>query len=96
MSQVLELGLHEFSLPKQSGFHGLGDILEFLASLPSTEEIIALRPSPVLQEQINALLEKQRQGSLNEVEQQQWQQYEYVEHLVCTAKTNAFLKLKAA
>lgn len=96
MPQVLELGLHEFSLPKQSGFHGLGEVLEFLACVPTPDEIIALRPSSVLQEQVNALLEKQRQGSLSEVEQQQWQQYEYVEHLVRTAKANAFLKLQAA
>ena len=95
MPQVLELGLHEFSLPKQTGLHGLGEILEFLASVPTPDEIIALRPSLVLQEQVNVLLEKQRQGLLSEVEQQQWQQYEYAEHLVRTAKANAFLKLQA-
>ncbi|MBF8276793.1 MAG: hypothetical protein HW390_1866 [Candidatus Brocadiaceae bacterium] len=73
----------------------MSEILGFLASVPTADEIIALRPSPVLQEQVDALLEKLRHGMLSEVEQQQWQQYEYVEHLVRTAKANAFLKLKA-
>ncbi len=96
LPQVLELGLHEFTLPKQNGFHGLGEILEFLASMPTPEQVMALRPSDSLQTQINELLEKQRQGTLSTVEQQQWQQFEYVEHLVRLAKGNALLKLKAA
>jgi hypothetical protein len=96
LPQLLELGLHEFTQPKQQGFNGINDILEFLASVPTPDEIIALRPSEVLQTQANELLEKQRHGTLSTAEQQQWQQYEYVEHLVRTAKANAFLKLQAA
>lgn len=93
---LLELGLHEINTPKQRGFNGMGEILEFLAQLPSAEEIIALRPAESLQTQVDLLLEKQRIGTLSAEEQQQWQQYEYLEHLVRTAKAHAFLKLKAA
>jgi hypothetical protein len=31
---------------------------------------------------------------LSAIEEEQWQQYEYMEHLVRIAKGNAFLKLK--
>ena len=68
--------------------------MEFLASLPSPEEILALRPSEPLQHQINSLLEKNRTGELITEEKQQWEQYEYLEHLVRLAKAKAYLKLK--
>ena len=69
-------------------------MLEFLASLPSPEEIIALRPNQILQNQIETLLEKNRSGSLTTSEEKLWQQYQYLEHLVRMAKAKAYLKLK--
>lgn len=93
LPRLLELGLRELNAP-HAGFHSLNDILEFLAKLPSAEEIMALCPAPELQEQIDSLLEKQRTAGLNSEEELQWQQYEYLEHLVRIAKANALLKLK--
>lgn len=55
---------------------------------------MALRPVQVLQQQIDSMLEKQRAVGLNAEEELQWQQYEYLEHLVRIAKANALLKLK--
>lgn len=89
-----ELGLYQLKKPTNSQFHNLNDILEFLAKLPSANEILALRPSEFLQNEMNELLEKQRAQGLTQEEQQQWQQYEYIEHLVRIAKGNALLKLK--
>jgi len=91
---LLELGLREMNTPSESDFRSLNEILEFLAKLPSPEEIIALRPSEALQ-QINNLLEKQHNSGLNSEEERQWQQFEYLEHLVRIAKANALLKLKS-
>jgi hypothetical protein len=54
----LELGLREFNASAQVGFQGVAEVLEFLASLPTPEEILALHPSKELQNQIQALLEK--------------------------------------
>ena len=90
LSDLLELGLREMNTPSESDFRSLNEILEFLAKLPSPEEIIALRPSEALQ-QINNLLEKQHNSGLNSEEERQWQQFEYLEHLVKIAKTNAIL-----
>ena len=55
---ILELGLRELQATPESGFEGLTDVLERLASLPSTEEILALRPSEALQARLEALLHK--------------------------------------
>jgi hypothetical protein len=92
--EIIELGLREFNANSQIGFKGSAEILEFLASLPSPQEIIALRPNEILQQQINNLLDKNRLGKLTPSEEKQWEQYQYLEHLVRMAKAKAFLKLK--
>jgi hypothetical protein len=93
--RILELGLRELNISSQTGFSGITEVLEFLAQLPTPEEIISLRPSQVLQAEINQLLEKNRSSSLTSEEEQIWQQYEYLEHLVRKAKLKALLRLKA-
>lgn len=94
--QILELGLREWNADAQSGFAGLAQVLEFLANLPSPEEILALKPSPLLNQQIEGLLEKNRTIGLTAEEEHLWQQYEYVEHLVRVAKAKALVKLSAS
>jgi hypothetical protein len=89
LPQILDLGIRAWSARGQSGFSGLNDVLETLASLPTPEEILALRPSPALQERIEELLEKNQQGGLSPEEQRDWEQYQYVEHLVRLAKARA-------
>lgn len=96
LPQILELGLREWNAEMQSGFSGLAAVVEFLASLPAPEEMLALRPSEALQQQIAELLEKNRTVGLTAEEEGWWQHYEYVEHLVRIAKAKALLKLKAA
>lgn len=95
LPQILELGLREWNAMGQSGFSGLAEVLEVLASLPSSEEVLALKPSEDLQRQIQSLLEKNRTVGLTAEEERLWQQYEYVEHLVRVAKAKALLKLTA-
>lgn len=94
ISQVLALGFRELDATTQTGFSGLAEVLEFLASLPTPQEILQLRPSESLQAQINDLLAKNRAGQLTPMEEQLWQGYEYLEHLVRMAKGMALLKLK--
>ncbi len=60
--------------------------------LPSPEEILALRPSDALQSRVQTLLEKNREEGLSPAEEQEWQQYEYLEHLVRMAKARALLR----
>ena len=95
LPQILELGLRELdAAPPQ--FEGLGDVLETLARLPTPQEILALRPSPALQERISTLVDKLRNGGLSADEEHDWQKYQYIEHLVRIAKAKAALQLKSS
>ncbi len=92
LARILSLGLRELEAAPSGSFTGLTDVLEFLAGLPAAEEILRLRPSPQLQARLDRLLEKQRTEGLNAEEEIDWQQYQYVEHLVRKAKLSAMKK----
>jgi hypothetical protein len=96
LPQILALGLREFQSNPSQGISGLTEILEFLAQLPSPQEILALRLSDSLQNEVEDLLAKSKQGSLTHEEQRLWQQYEFLEHLVRMAKARALMKVQAA
>ncbi len=96
LPRILELGLREFNATAQPGFEGVASVLEILASLPTPEEVLALRPSEMLQTRIRALLEKNRTEGLSPIEEHEWAQYEYLEHLIRMAKAKASLKLNAS
>ncbi len=96
LPEILKLGLRELNASSGEGFSGIADILEFLADLPTPEEILALRPTPELQTQIRELLEKNCSDGLNAEEEQLWQSYEYLEHIVRMAKAKAYIKLQAS
>ena len=93
LAEIVELGLRELDAAGRSSFEGAAAVLEFLAGLPSPEETLALVPSPRLHERIKQLLEKNRTGRLSAQEEEEWERYQYLEHLVRTAKTKACLKL---
>jgi hypothetical protein len=96
LPQILELGANELLSRHQTGFTGFVEVLDFLADLPTPEEILNLRPSPALQAQIDRLSEKYQAQDLTASEQQLWQQYEYLEHVIRMAKAKAYSKLNAA
>ncbi|MFH0813466.1 MAG: hypothetical protein V2A69_11615 [Pseudomonadota bacterium] len=96
LPQILELGLKGFNASAQPAFDGAAEVFDFLASLPSPEEIIKLRPSEALQNRVSILLEKNRTGRLTPEEEKEWENYQYIEHLVRMAKARAHLKLKSS
>jgi hypothetical protein len=96
LPRILELGLRELTATSQTGFSGAAEVLEFFASLPTPEATLTLRPSEALQAQISDLLEKNRTGGLTPGEEQVWQSYQYLEHLVWMAKAKALLRLQEA
>jgi hypothetical protein len=93
LPKILELGLRELNADAQSGFDGAADILELLAALPTPEQILALRPSERLAARIAELIERSRNGSMTPLDDEDWEKYEYLEHLVRMAKAAALLKL---
>jgi hypothetical protein len=95
LPRILEIGLRHWDGNRQPEFEGMRDILETLARLPGPEEILSLRPSATLQERIETLLEKNRTTGLLPEETREWEQYEYLEHIVRLAKAQAALKLQS-
>ena len=96
LPRILELGLRELNATAQKGFVGAAEVLEFLAGLPAPQEILALRPSEELQSRVSALLDKNRSEGLSREEEEEWEHYQYLEHLVRIAKAKAYLKLNAS
>jgi hypothetical protein len=95
LSEILELGLREWQARGESGYSGLNSLLEALAALPTPEEVLALRPSPGLQQRLNDLLDTNRTTGLSPNDRREWEQYQYVEHLVRMAKISATRKLQS-
>ena len=95
-AKIIEAGLRELQAAEGGQFHGLAQVLEKLAQLPTPDEVLALRPSPELQARISELLAKNREQCLTSEEAAEWQCYEWVEHLVRMAKAHATARLKAA
>jgi hypothetical protein len=96
LPHILELGLRELNASAQPGFSGAFEILQYLASLPAPEEILTLSPSQVLEERVHTLLEKNRTTGLSPEEEQEWELYQYLEHLVRVAKARAAAKFKSS
>ncbi|MFM2431367.1 MAG: hypothetical protein RLZZ511_2580 [Cyanobacteriota bacterium] len=94
LPQALQIVLQELVARPQEGFNGFAEVLEFLANLPTPAEILALRPSPALQTQIDQLSTKYQNQSLAPEEAQLWKQYEYLEQVIRIAKAKAYLKLQ--
>jgi hypothetical protein len=90
---IVELGIREFRAREEAGYNGVSTVLEKLASLPSPEEVLALRPTPMLQQKLDALLEKNRAAGLSPEDQREWEQFKYLEHLIRLAKASALRKL---
>jgi hypothetical protein len=93
LREILELGVREWQARQENGYPGLRGVLEQLAALPTPEEVLVLRPAPAVQERLDTLLERNRTVGLSAEEQREWDQYEFVEHLVRLAKANAVRRL---
>ena len=68
-------------------------ILAFLASQPSSEEILELRPSPMFQARISELLDRNKTNTLDRNGEVELDRYLLLEHWVRLAKANAYQKI---
>jgi hypothetical protein len=95
LPQVLELGLQEFqSQQRQSNFLDEQDIMALLASQPTPEQILAIRPSPEFQTRVSDLLAQSKAGTLSAKGEAELERYLTLEHLVRLAKTHALAQLQ--
>lgn len=69
-------------------------IIEILASQPSPEAILAIRPTPALQSRMSELLEHNKSGSLSRTEEAELNRYLLLEHWIRLAKARAYRQLQ--
>ena len=65
------------------------ETLDFLASGPTPEQIIAFKASPAVQERLEELLDKNREEGLTEEEEAELDVYEQVNDLMILLKAHA-------
>ena len=96
LAAVIVAGLRRLRGSHQGEVQQFSDVSDVLAGLPSPSEVLALRPSAMLSERTEILLNKSRESGLSVDEQTEWDEIMHVEHLVRVAKAKAAAKLKAA
>ena len=96
LSEVLERGLEELCGDASATRLDEQDIMLLLASQPTPQEILAIRPSNALQQRVSELLAKRKSETLSLQEETELERHLTIEHLVRLAKTNAYVQLKQA
>jgi len=96
LPEVLDRVLQEFSPLEPIVFQDDRQIIELLASQPSPDEILALRPAPTLQARMSNLLEHNKLGTLSRQEETELDRYLFLEHLVRLTKAHAYEQLQTA
>jgi hypothetical protein len=72
------------------------EIIDFLASGPTPEQILALRPSEAVQQRISALLDRNRSSTLTAEEHRELDEYLRLDHFVTLLKARTRQKLQQA
>ncbi len=71
----------------------LEEVLEFLVSSPTPQQIVAFRPSIATQEHIRHLLDANQKRKLTTDEESELEEFDQIEHLMRMLKAKARLKL---
>ena len=93
LPEVLERGLRDLRSEKGDQFQDEQTIMALLASQPTPEEIMGIRPSPELQARVSELLAKNKTAALTGREEAELERYLTLEHLVRLAKAHAYKQL---
>ncbi len=84
------------TLPALTSAHpAFEEMLDFLASGPSPEKIVAFKVSPAAQARLDELLEKNRQEGLTDEEAAELDVYSQVNHILILLKARARLALSS-
>lgn len=71
------------------------EILDFLLSSPSLQEVIDFHVSSSAQAEISTLLDHNREGILSDSERKSLEQVSYLNHLVIKLKAKAHIKIQS-
>ncbi len=89
-SDVADRALQELTLTETTGYQNDNQIIELLASQPTPEVVLAIRPTPALQERMSDLLAQNKSGTLTRSEEVELDRYMLLEHWVRLAKAHAY------
>jgi hypothetical protein len=95
LPEALDLALWELASEETIPYQDDRQIIELLASQPSSEAILAIRPTPALQARMSELLDRNKSGTLSRPEEVELDRYLLLEHWVRLAKTHAHRRLQA-
>jgi len=94
LPEALERGLREVAAEKtEQPWDDENAILSLLASQPTPEQVLALRPSPEFQARVSDLLDRYKREALSRQEEAELERALTVEHLVRLAKAHAYQRL---
>jgi hypothetical protein len=95
LPEVLNRALWEHTTPEPPSYQGDREIIELLASQPTPEIILAIRPSSALQDRMTELLDRNKSGILLRSEEVELDRYLLLEHWVRLAKAHAYRQVQA-
>lgn len=93
LPEVLERGLREIAAEASEIPHDEQSIIAVLTSQPTPEQVLAIRPSPALQDRMRELQELGKHGTLTTQERAELDRALLLEHMVRLAKANAYRRL---
>jgi hypothetical protein len=76
-----------------SGSRLLDEVLDFLASTPSLEAIIAFHPSEKTQERLRYLLDQNKAGAMTSADRAELEEFSRLNHFVTLLKARARKRL---
>jgi phage terminase Nu1 subunit (DNA packaging protein) len=91
--ELLERGLQEL-LYEHPNFMDEQEIMALLASQPTPDQILAIRPSPEFQIHVSDLLTQSKAGTLAQKGEAELERYLALEHLVRLAKAHAYGQIR--
>lgn len=94
LHKIVERGLKELLSEQSGNFLDEKQIIGLLASQPTTEQILAIRPSPEFQARVSDLLAQSKAGTLSAKGEAELERYLTIEHLVRMAKAHTFEQLR--
>jgi hypothetical protein len=93
-SDVADRALQELTPTKNIAYQDDRQIVELLASQPSPEVVLAIRPTPALQARMSELLAQNKSATLTRSEEVELDRYLLLEHWVRLAKAHAYKNLQ--
>jgi len=96
LPEALDRALQELTPLETISYQDELQIVELLASQPSPEVILAIRPTPALQTRMSELLDRNKSGTLSRSEEVELDRYLLLEHWVRLAKAHAYKHLQTA